>query len=147
MKCISLAFLSAMWKTSRMPFGKPESVLEPSATSTSESTRRSLPGSPLAAMIEESIDETLAYYEFPREHWRRIRTNDALERLFKEVRRRTRVVSAFPDGNSALMLVAARLRHVSGSSWGSKKYLNIERLREQQKEKEYSAKFKCAKDT
>jgi transposase-like protein len=48
----------------------------------------------------------------------------------REIRRRTRVVGAFPDGNSALMLVAARLRHVAGTNWGSKRYLDMDRLKE-----------------
>jgi transposase-like protein len=67
---------------------------------------------------------------FPREHWIRIRTNNPLERLMREIRRRTRVVGAFPDGRSALMLVAARLRHVAGSRWGTRKYLDMTRLDE-----------------
>lgn len=53
----------------------------------------------------------------------------------REVRRQTRVVGAFPDGNSALMLVAARLRHVAGTKWGTRKYLNMSRLAEQDTEK------------
>jgi len=53
-----------------------------------------------------------------------------LERLLREVRRRTRVVGNFPDGNSAVMLVAARLRHVAGTKWGSQAYLDMIRLRE-----------------
>ncbi len=61
-----------------------------------------------AARVRESIMETLAYYSFPETHWRRIRTNNPLERLLREVRRRTRVVGAFPDGEAALMLTAAR---------------------------------------
>ena len=81
-----------------------------------------------AGMVRGSIDETLTYYYFPPEHWRRIRTNNPLERIMREIRRRTRVVGAFPDGNSALMLVAARLRHVAGTRWGMKRYLRMERL-------------------
>jgi transposase-like protein len=50
------------------------------------------------------------------------------ERLNREIRRRTRVVGAFPDGRSALMLVAARLRHVSSTRWGTRPYLAMERL-------------------
>ena len=50
------------------------------------------------------------------------------ERLNREIRRRTRVVGTFPDGNSALMLVCARLRHVAGTQWGSKKYMNMKHL-------------------
>ena len=60
--------------------------------------------------VSESIDETLTYYDFPSEHWMKIRTNNTIERLNREIRRRTRVVGTFPDGNSALMLVCARLR-------------------------------------
>ena len=46
----------------------------------------------------------------------------------REIRRRTRVVGTFPDGNSALMLVCARLRHVAGTQWGCKKYMNMKHL-------------------
>lgn len=81
--------------------------------------------------IEQSIAETLTYYCFPRQHWRRIRTNNALERKMREIRRRTKVVGAFPDGNSALMLCAARLRHIAGTRWGQKRYLNMELLKDQ----------------
>ena len=82
-----------------------------------------------AQKVAESIAETLTYMSFPSEHWTRIRTNNTLERLNKEIKRRTKVVGAFPDGQSALMLVCARLRHVASSEWGSKRYLNMEHLR------------------
>jgi transposase-like protein len=81
-----------------------------------------------AEMVRQGCDETFSYYAFPVEHWKRIRTNNGLERIIKEIRRRTRVVGAFPDGESALMLVAARLRHVASSSWSSRKYLNMSLL-------------------
>jgi putative transposase len=81
-----------------------------------------------AKKVEDSTDETLAYMDFPREHWLRIRSNNAIERLNREIRRRTRVVGAFPDGNSALMLVCARLRYVEDSLWGTKMYLNMKHL-------------------
>lgn len=81
-----------------------------------------------AAKVEAGIDETLTYAEFPFEHWTRIRTNNAIERLNREIRRRTRVVGTFPDGNSALMLVCVRLRHVAGTQWGNKKYSNMKHL-------------------
>ena len=83
-----------------------------------------------AQIVREGIEETLAYYDSPDAHWRRIRTNNPLERILREVRRRTRVVGAFPDGNSALMLVAARLRHIAGSRWGTRRYLNMDLLKE-----------------
>ena len=81
-----------------------------------------------AKKVEDSIDETLTYCDFPSEHWTRIRTNNVIERLNREIRRRTRVVGSFPDGNSALMLVCARLRHVAGTQWGNKKYMNMKHL-------------------
>jgi putative transposase len=87
-----------------------------------------------AKKVEDSIHETLTYYEFPNEHWQRIRTNNPLERILREVRRRTRVVGAFPDGNSALMLVAARLRHIAGTRWGTRRYLNMKLLTELKRE-------------
>jgi transposase-like protein len=71
-----------------------------------------------AAIVEEGVDATLSYMAYPREHGTRIRTDNPLERIMREIRRRTRVVGAFPDGNSALMLVAARLRHVAGPGGG-----------------------------
>jgi transposase-like protein len=77
-------------------------------------------------LVQSGIDETLSYYVFPVEHWRKIRTNNGLERIMKEIRRRTRVVGSFPDGESALMLVAARLRHIASSTWSEKKYLNMD---------------------
>lgn len=80
--------------------------------------------------VQESVDETLSYMKYPEEHWRKIRTNNPLERIMKEIRRRTRVVGSFPDGQSALMLVTARLRHIAGTKWGTKRYLSMERLYE-----------------
>ena len=85
-----------------------------------------------AEKVAESVTETLTYYRFPREHHRQIRSNNMLERVLREIRRRTRVVGSFPDGRSALMLAAARLRYVSGSRWGTRRYLDINRLKEMQ---------------
>ena len=76
----------------------------------------------------EDITKTLTYMDFPTEHWSRIRTNNLTERVNREIRRRTRAIGAFPDGNSALMLVCARLRHVAASEWGSKRYMDMEHL-------------------
>lgn len=80
--------------------------------------------------VRGDFPETLAYTAFPREHWRRIRTNNAIERLNREIRRRTRVVGTFPDGRSALMLVSARLKYVAESEWGSRRYLDVTLLDE-----------------
>jgi putative transposase len=83
-----------------------------------------------ATIVRDGVDEPLSYMAFPREHWTRIRTNNVLERIMREIRRRTRVVGNFPDGQSAVMLVAARLRHIAGTKWGTRAYLDMERLRE-----------------
>ena len=84
-----------------------------------------------AALVEEAIEETLTYYRFPDNHWVRIRTNNPMERIIREIRRRTRVVGAFPDGQSAVMLCAARLRHIAGTKWGTRRYLNMDTLKQQ----------------
>lgn len=81
-----------------------------------------------AKKVEDSVNETLTYMDFPREHRLKIRSNNVIERLNREIRRRTRVVGAFPDGQSALMLVCARLRYMEDSLWGTKVYLNMNHL-------------------
>ena len=83
-----------------------------------------------AGCLREGIDETTTYLlpEFPNEHRRRIRTNNMIERLNREIRRRTRVVGSFPDGNSALMLICARIRYVTGNEWSTRRYLDMSRL-------------------
>ena len=83
-----------------------------------------------AKKVEDGIGETLTYMDFPSQHWTRIRTNNTIERLNREIKRRTRAIGAFPDGQSALMLVCARLRHVAGTQWGTKRYMNMEHLKE-----------------
>ena len=83
-----------------------------------------------ADIVANGFEETLTYYAFPSQHWRRIRTNNPLERVLKEVRRRTKVVGAFPDGESALMLVGARLRHIASTKWSTKKYLDVDLLKQ-----------------
>ena len=83
-----------------------------------------------AKKVEDGIEETLTYMDFPSQHWLKIRTNNVIERMNREIRRRTRVVGTFPDGRSALMLVCVRLRYVSGKEWGSKRYLCMKYLTE-----------------
>ena len=82
-----------------------------------------------ADIVTKGVEETLQYFQFPSEHWRSLRTNNPLERVMREIRRRTRAVGAFPDGNSALILVA-RLRHIVGTHWGRKRYLDMTHLKD-----------------
>lgn len=81
-----------------------------------------------AKKLEDGMEETLTYMEFPSQHWTRIRTNNTIERLNREIKRRTKAIGAFPDGQSALMLVCARLRHVAGTQWGNKRYMSMDHL-------------------
>jgi putative transposase len=57
-----------------------------------------------AEIVETAVEETLAYYAFPEEHWRRVRTNNPLERILREIRRRTRVVGASRTANPRSIL-------------------------------------------
>ena len=60
-----------------------------------------------AALLEEAEADALAYLDFPAEHRRRIRTNNAQERMNREIKRRSRVVQVFPSAESMLRLVGA----------------------------------------
>lgn len=83
-----------------------------------------------ARTARDGFAETLACTEFPSEHWCRIRTNNGTERIKHEIRRRTRVVGTFPNGNSALMLVTARLKYIAEHEWGKRRYLDMLKLEE-----------------
>jgi transposase-like protein len=67
-----------------------------------------------AAMVDQSAIETLSYYDFPSQHWRSLRTNNPLERIMREVRRRTRVVGAFPENSHPKITYPAAI--ISGKS-------------------------------
>ncbi len=78
--------------------------------------------------LQDGIEETLTYMDLPTQHWSRIWTNNTIERLNREIKRRTKAIRAFPDGQSALMLVCVRLRHVAGTQWGARRYMNMDHL-------------------
>ena len=82
-----------------------------------------------AKKTQDGIEETHTYLDFPPQHWSRIRTNNTIELLNREIKRRTKAIEAFPDGQSALMLVCARLHHVAGTQWGVRRYMNMKHLR------------------
>ena len=83
-----------------------------------------------ADLVETAVSKTLAYLPPGKEHWRRIRAKNPLTRIMREIRRRTRAVGAFPDGNSAINLAAASLRHLAGTRWSNKRYVNMELLQQ-----------------
>lgn len=85
-----------------------------------------------AKVVRKGCAETLAYTDFPMQHWTRIKTNNAIERLNREIRRRTRVVGTFPDGKSALMPVTARLKYIVENEWGRRRYLDVSLLEEKE---------------
>ena len=78
-----------------------------------------------AGLLEENGHETLTCYAFPDSHWIKLGTNKPLVRIMRGIRRRTRVVGAFPDGKSCLNLAAARLRHIAGTQGATRKYMNM----------------------
>lgn len=84
--------------------------------------------SPAAKRLEGGIEDTLTYMDFPSQHRTRMRTNNTLERLNHEIRRRPKVIGVFPDGQSTLMLVCARLHHVAASVWSHRRYMNMDHL-------------------
>jgi transposase-like protein len=92
-----------------------------------------------AELVESKIAQTLTYYAYPPTHWIKLRTNNPMERIMREIRRRTKVVGAFPDGESALMLVGARLRHIASTHWGTRKYMSMDWLQQQDMETQRTA--------
>jgi putative transposase len=79
----------------------------------------------LAAWLEANIPEALTVFAFPAAHQRRLRTNNGLERLNKEIKRRTRVATLFPNDASLLRLVSAVLSEISDDWETQRSYLNM----------------------
>jgi putative transposase len=79
-----------------------------------------------AQWLENNIDEGLTIYQFPREHWKKIRTSNGIERVNKEIKRRTRVAVLFPNKESALRLVTGVLIEIH-EEWITKRmnYLDM----------------------
>ena len=77
----------------------------------------------LAAWLEENVPEGLTVFDFPSEHRRRLRTNNGLERLNREIKRRTRVASIFPNEASLLRLATAVLMETDDDWQIEKRYL------------------------
>ena len=75
--------------------------------------------------LEDNLDEGLTVFDFPRSWWRRIRTINGLERLHREIRRRTRVVGIFPHEASALRLISAVLAEIHEEWLTGRQYLNL----------------------
>jgi len=73
----------------------------------------------------DHLPEDLTLFDFPQTHWRRIRTTHMVERLNRQIRRRTRVVSIFPNEASCLRLITALLMETSEARVTGRVYLSI----------------------
>ena len=80
----------------------------------------------LAAWMESNVPESLNVFAFPASHRRLLRTTNGVERVNKEIRRRTRVASLFPNAASCLRLVSAVLMEISDEWQTGKAYLTFD---------------------
>ena len=105
-----------------------ESAMAKAGTVAGETEERKLKAA--ANHLRGGVGETAACLlpGFPANHGIKPRTDDMIERLNKEIRRRTRVVGGFPDSDSALMLVCAGIRYVASRSWSDRRYMDMSRL-------------------
>lgn len=84
-----------------------------------------------AKWLEENIDEGLTVFQFPKEHRKRIRTSNGMERVNREIKRRTRVAVLFPNKESALRLVTGVIIEIHEEWVTGKQYLDMSPLLEQ----------------
>jgi transposase-like protein len=91
----------------------------------------------LCAWVEENIEETLTFYRLPRQHHKHMKSTNLLERLNEEIKRRTLVVRIFPNQASCLRLIRALAAEMHENWIEATRYLNMDLLREQQKERRH----------
>ena len=91
----------------------------------------------LCAWVEENIEETLTFYRLPGQHHKHMKSTNLLERLNEELKRRTLVVRIFPNGASCLRLIRALAVEMHENWIEATRYLNMDLLREQQKERRH----------
>ena len=98
----------------------------------------------LCTWVEDNIDETLSFYRFPQKHHKSLKSNNVLERLNEELARRTRVIRIFPNESSCLRLTRALAVEIHESWMERSRYLNMDYLKEQQKQTITTEKRKVA---
>jgi transposase-like protein len=82
----------------------------------------------LASWLEQALPESLTFYNFPKEHRKRLRTNNSAERYNRELARRTNVVTLFPNESSLLRLATAQASEISDDWETGRQYLNMNLL-------------------
>ena len=78
--------------------------------------------------LEENIEESLTVFQFPRDHWKKLRTSNGVERVNREIRRRTRVAVLFPNKESALRLVTGVIIEIHEEWVTGRQYLDMSPL-------------------
>jgi transposase-like protein len=79
-------------------------------------------------LLEDAEEDLIAFYRFPREHWTKLRSTNPLERVNKEIGRRTDVVGIFPNDASAIRLVGALLIEQNDEWIVARRYLSVESM-------------------
>ena len=82
----------------------------------------------LAAMMDASRDDVLAYMDFPREHWTQIASTNPLERVNREIKRRADVVGIFPNDEAIIRLVGALMLETNDEWAVARRYMSLETL-------------------
>ena len=82
----------------------------------------------MSTLLEDTEDDLLAYMAFPREHWRQLYSTNPLERLNKEIKRRSNVVGIFPNRDAMIRLVCAVLMEHQDEREIGKRYFSIESM-------------------
>lgn len=82
----------------------------------------------LGTLMESSRDDVLAYMDFPREHWAQIASTNPLERVNREIKRRSDVIGIFPNDKAIVRLVGALMLETNDEWTVARRYMSLETL-------------------